>query len=94
MRSNLLYSILNVFVNTFFPIIIFPYIARVLGAEGLGTYNYYNLTISYLALITSFGIGIYGVREIGKYKDNSKERSQVALELFSINFLNAIIFFV
>lgn len=93
MQLNLVYSILNVFVSTLFPIIVFPYIARVLGAEGIGEYNFYSQAITYLALFSSFGINIYGVREIGKFKDNIIKRSQIAIELFSINFLNAIVIF-
>lgn len=94
MKSNLVYSVLNVFVSTLFPIIVFPYIARALGAEGVGSYNFYNQAVSYIALFTSFGINIYGVSEIGKYKDDIVKRSQVAIELFSFNFLNALVFFI
>lgn len=93
MKSNLIYSILNVFVSTIFPILIFPYISRVLGVEGIGSYNFYNQSITYLTLFSSFGINIYGVREIGKYKTDILKRTQIAIELFMINFLNAIIFF-
>ena len=93
MKSNLIYSILNVFVSTIFPILIFPYISRVLGVEGIGSYNFYNQSITYLTLFSSFGINIYGVREIGKYKTDIIKRTQIAIELFMINFLNAIIFF-
>lgn len=94
MKSNLIFSVLNVFVNTLFPIIVFPYVARALGAEGIGSYNFYNLAISYAALFTSFGINIYGVGEIGKYKDDIIKRSQIAVELLSFNLMNAAIFFV
>lgn len=94
MKSNLVFSVLNVFVNTLFPIIVFPYVARALGAEGIGEYNYYNLAISYVALFTSFGINIYGVSEIGKHKDDIVKRSQIAMELLSLNLLNALIFFI
>lgn len=94
MKSNLVFSVLNVFVSTLFPIIVFPYVARSLGAEGIGLYNYYNIAISYVALFTSFGINIYGVSEIGKHKDNIIKRSQVSVELLSLNLMNALIFFI
>lgn len=93
MKKNLVFSIINVFLTTIFPIVIFPYVARVLGANGIGTYNYYNLGISYIALIASFGINIYGVREIGKFKDNLEKRSKTAIELIFLNIISASVFF-
>jgi O-antigen/teichoic acid export membrane protein len=90
MKSNLLYSILRVVFATLFPLIVYPYVTRILGVEALGKYNFYNSIVSYLLLFSSFGISVYGIREIGKYKDNIEKKSQITVELITLNVLFSI----
>lgn len=94
MKLNLLYSIFTVILNMIIPIIIFPYASRVLGTEGLGTYNFYASAQSYLLLLTSFGVGIYGVRQVGAIKDNKFELKRCFNQLISINLFLVIISYV
>ncbi|MDD2493861.1 MAG: oligosaccharide flippase family protein [Tissierellia bacterium] len=91
MRNNLLYSILNVVFNAIVPILVFPYIARVLGVEALGKYNFYASAQSYLLLISSFGVSIYGVKELGKINDSFLKRKSIYSELISINLITCLI---
>lgn len=87
MKSNLIYSILGVVFSTIIPIIVFPYVSRVLGVTQLGEYNFYNSALAYLALFSSFGITIYGVREVGRVKDDIKKRSNILVELVCLNLI-------
>lgn len=87
MRKNLVYSVLGVLFQTLFPLIVYPYITRVLGVANLGEYNFYSSTVAYLSLLSSFGISLYGTKEIGKIKDNKSAYSTVFFELISINLL-------
>jgi O-antigen/teichoic acid export membrane protein len=84
-KSNLLFSIIGVVLNLLFPLIIFQYTARILGVENIGIYNYLNSLVGYIYIFSSFGIGIYGVREIGKYKNDIIKRTKVLVELVIIN---------
>ncbi len=91
MKKNLIYSLSNITVNTVYPLLVFPYISRVLSIESIGTYNYYNLLFTYVALFSSFGISLYASKEIGRLKDNTEKKIGLTYELLSISVFNAII---
>lgn len=94
LKSNLIYSVLGVVFQTLFPLIIYPYITRVLGVSSLGEYNLYSSTVAYLALFSGFGISLYGTKEIGKQKDNKKGYSKVFGELITINLIMSAIAYI
>ena len=45
-----------------FPLITFPYTARILGSVQNGRYSFSSSIISYFMLMASFGINNYAVR--------------------------------
>lgn len=88
---------LNAFLNTvrnvlnmIFPLITFPYVSRVLGANGLGIYNFSNSVISYFLLLAGLGISTYAVREGAKYRKSKENISFFASQIFSINVFSTI----
>lgn len=83
--KNVIYSMLGIIFNTIIPIIVFPYVTRVLGVDGIGKYSFYSSIFTYAALFSGFGIALYGSREIGRFYDNVRKRSQVFVELITIN---------
>lgn len=96
---------LNAFLNTVrnvlnmvFPLVTFPYVSRVLGANGLGIYNFSNSIVSYFLLLAGLGISTYAVREGAKYRKNRESISVFASQIFSINifstFFSYIILFI
>ncbi len=91
MKKNLIYSVLGVVFQTLFPLIVYPYITRVLGVSNLGEYNFYASTVSYLALFSGFGISLYGTKEIGKWKDDKAAYSKVFGELVTLNLIMSVI---
>ncbi|MFA6079370.1 MAG: flippase [Candidatus Omnitrophota bacterium] len=58
---------------SFFGIIIFIYLARVLQAESFGYLSYATTIVFYLLNFTDFGLSTYGIREIAKDKESSRE---------------------
>lgn len=93
MKKNYFYNLLLTVFNLLVPVISFPYVARVLGPEGVGKVQF-TLTLSqYIALIAALGIPIYGVREIAKVKDDPRLLSQTFSELIIINFITSILYF-
>lgn len=68
---NLTYQILLVIT----PLITTPYISRVLGPEGIGTYSYYDSITSYFILFANMGIALYGQREISYCQNDKRKRS-------------------
>ncbi len=90
-KTNILLNGINTATSLLFPIITFPYAARVLLPEGIGTINFLNGIISYIVLFTSLGIPMYAVKEIAKCRDNIKERDKVTVEILILSFALSIL---
>lgn len=68
-----------------FPLLTFPYLSRILGADGLGICNF---IISYgqnYTIIAALGIPVYGIREIAKVGIDKEKRSKLFFEILSIH---------
>lgn len=72
-RKNLFYSVVLTTSNYVFPLLVYPYISRVLGVNGIGICNFADSIINYFVLFSTIGISIIGIREIASVKDNNKE---------------------
>lgn len=69
-----------------FPLITFPYAARIFMADGIGQINFLSSIISYVTLLTSLGIPMYAIRETARVRDNPKELSKTAIEILLLHF--------
>ncbi len=87
---NLLYQLLLLVV----PLIVTPYISRVLSADSIGQYSFSFSIITYFTLFASLGFQTYGQREIAKSFDKetqSKKFYEIILcRLFSVGIALAI----
>lgn len=72
------YNILTILV----PFITAPYVGRILGAESVGTYTYYQSFSGYFIMIGLLGIRTYGNRSIAKVRESRFERSKRFWELY------------
>lgn len=61
--TNYIYNFLYQLLVLIVPLITYPYLARVLGAEALGTYSYVAASASVVSTIGLFGLKNYGVRQ-------------------------------
>ncbi len=86
-KSNILLNGINTITGIIFPIITFPYAARILLPEGIGIVNFQLAIINYIVLLTSLGIPLYGVKEIAKHQDDKARRDIVTIELLVLSFL-------
>jgi len=84
--KNYIYNTLNQLLNVLIPVITIPYISRVLGADGLGTYSFINTVIGYFVMFASFGTATYGSREISYTQADTEKRSKIfwEIELLSV----------
>lgn len=57
------------------PFITAPYVARVLGADGVGIYSYTSSIQMYFSMFAALGTVSYGTREIARYREDNTERS-------------------
>lgn len=84
---NFLYQLLVISV----PLITTPYLARILGPEGLGEYSYAYAIACYFVLFLQMGIKNYGTREIAKYQHKPKDLSRAFWELISCQWIFSVI---
>lgn len=74
-NKNFVYNIAYQLLTFIIPLILTPYISRVLGSSNIGIYSYAYSIVNYFMLFTMLGINNYGSREIAKCK-NREERSR------------------
>ncbi|MBA2330771.1 MAG: flippase [Flavisolibacter sp.] len=91
LKSNVSYYLIASLLQIVAPIITFPYIARVIGPEGLGKINFIDYTAQIILLFTAFGIPIYGVKEIAKNRTNKSQLKTLVSELLLIHLFFSII---
>jgi len=90
-KRNFLFNILLVVSNIVFPVLVFPYIARILGPQGLGNAHFALQFSKYFVTIASLGIPIYGMREVAKVKNRKDKLNKLVSELLLLNIITAFI---
>lgn len=70
-----------------FPVVTFPYAARILLPDGIGAVNFLQSIVAYIVLLTSLGIPMYAVREVAKYRDDIVKRNTVTVEITILSLL-------
>lgn len=81
-------------LNLLFPLLTFPYVSRILGATGMGKYNFANSIVSYFLMIAALGINTYAVREGARIRDDRKKFSNFASQIFSYNVVSTVVSYV
>lgn len=68
--SNMVYLTILQCVSYLFPLLTMPYLARVLGADGLGRIAFAAAVIMWLQTVTDWGFNYTATREVAKHRDN------------------------
>ena len=87
LKGKIILNYINTLSGLIFPIVTFPYAARMLQPEGIGVVNFQNSIIGYIVLLTSLGIPLYAVREIAKCRSNIELRNQTTVEIIFLSFI-------
>ena len=90
-KTNIIWNGILSISSIIFPLITFPYTARVLGVEVNGVINFVTSTVNYFALFATLGLSTYGVKACAQTKDNKLELSKVVHELFALSLASAIV---
>lgn len=90
-KRNFLFNILLVISNIVFPVLVFPYIARILGPQGLGNAHFALQFSRYFVTVASLGIPIYGMREVAKVKNKKQKLNKLVSELLLLNIITAFV---
>lgn len=80
--SNYFYNLIYQFLLIFLPLVTLPYLSRVLGADGIGTYSYVVSIAAYFILIGTLGLNLYGQKEIAYVQGEKNARSSKFFEIF------------
>ena len=89
--QNILLSVIRKSCHILFPLLIFPYVSRVLGPEGYGTFSYANSLISYFLMAAMLGISTYAVREGTRIRDDKENLEKFLNEVSTINLLSLVV---
>lgn len=84
---NLVYQILTLIT----PLIVTPYVSRVLGVDGVGEYSYAYSIVSYFVLFAILGTTTYGQRAIGYTQKDKEARSRAFWEIFLFRTMTSLI---
>lgn len=85
--KNYVYNFIYQISLFLFPLILTPYLSRVLGANGIGEYSYTQSIITYFILFGTLGINMYAQREIAYVQDDTEKRSKIFLEIAILKFI-------
>lgn len=91
LKTNILYSCILTTANYIFPLITYPYVSRVLGVSNIGVCNFVDSIINYFLMLSTLGIGIVGIREIAKNKEDKTNLQKTFSQLFTINTISTTI---
>ncbi|MGL4672108.1 flippase [Cetobacterium sp.] len=92
--KNFFYNGIMLILNIGFPIIISPYISRVLGVEKIGEINFTFSFTNLFVLLSSLGFTSYGIREISKIREDKKKLEDIFNELVTLNIISTMIFLI
>ena len=90
-KKNFFYSALLTGANYIFPLIVFPYVSRVLGVTNIGACNFVDSIVQYFIIFSMLGIDVVGVREIAKVKNDRTRLNQCFSSVICINALLTLI---
>ena len=89
LKNNIVLNYINTLARIVFPLITFPYAARILLPDGIGLVNFQNSIIGYITLLSSLGIPLYAVREVARVRDNVEERNRITVEIALLSLILA-----
>ncbi|MBQ7896607.1 MAG: oligosaccharide flippase family protein, partial [Oscillospiraceae bacterium] len=91
-KTNAILNIINAVANTVFPLIIYPYVSRCIGPDGVGKVSFFFSYANYFSLAAALGLSTYGVREVARQKANPDALRKTVSELFTINIVLSALF--
>lgn len=90
-KKNFVFNLIYQLVVLLAPLVVTPYVSRVLGVDNIGLYSYSNSIVSYFLLVAVLGTATYGQRNIGYVQQNGEERSRTFWEVFILRALTSAI---
>ena len=80
-KKNYIYNVIYQVFLVIVPLIVTPYVSRVLSPEGIGQYSYTYSLITYFTIFGALGFGYYTQREIAKFQNDKYNQSRIFWEV-------------
>lgn len=93
-KKNFIYNIFYQILVIIIPLITTPYIARVIGAEGVGIQSYTYSIANYFVLFAMLGVNNHGNRSIAMVRDDKEKLSKTFWSIYSLQAIMAIVMIV
>lgn len=77
--ENYFFMTLLLVLNSFFGLLIYPYLIRTLGAESYGIYIFASTIVNYFICFIGFGFDMYGVRLIAENPFSIKKSNVLSI---------------
>lgn len=84
-KKNFIMNFILTAANFIFPIVTFPYVSRILLAEGTGKVAFAASIASYFSMIAALGIPTYGIRACARIRDDKDKLNKTVQELLIIH---------
>lgn len=84
LKKNLIFNIIYQILILFLPLVTSSYLARIVGADGVGRYSYSYSIALYFTYFTILGLQKYGNRVIASVQKNTIERSRNFCEIYTM----------
>lgn len=91
LKSNFIFQVLYQLVIFLIPLVISPYLTRVLGSESLGIYTFTYSVATYFILFANLGIAKHGQRIISIRRNNPILLRKTFWSLFSLHTLFSVL---
>ena len=86
-KYNFIMNLILTISSFIFPLITFPYVSRVLMAEGNGKIAFVSSVANYFLMVASLGIPTYGIRACSQVRNDKHELSKTVQEIVLINII-------
>ena len=85
LQKNFIYNSLITASNYIFPLIVFPYISRVLGVTNVGVFNFIDSVVNYFVVFSMMGLSTLGVREIAAVRTDQEKLDRAFSSLITLS---------
>lgn len=86
-RKNYIYNLIYQIMLVVAPLIVTPYVSRVLQPEGVGIQSYAASIVSYFSLVAALGTVTFGQKSIGTLQEDAQGRSRKFWEIFLLRLI-------
>lgn len=88
--KNYLYNVLYQVFLVIVPLVLTPYVARVLGPDGSGQYSFAASVMTYFAIFAAWGFRYYAQRQVAVFQGDKENQSVVFWELFIVKIFTSV----